>query len=105
MKAELGSVAAPQEVLAIQVGDDHALVAAIEPVQLGVGILLEQVEHDEVVLPAVVVEVPEQARAEINVVEDEPAKVAVERLCAETAGDEIVVLGQIAQVKFGKPFL
>jgi len=74
MKAELGRIAGPDKVLTIEVGDDHALFAAIELVQLGVGILLKHVEHDQVVLPAVVVEVPENTRTEIEVVENETRK-------------------------------
>src|SRR5207247_9415903 len=97
MKAERGRIAGLDKVLTIQVGDDHTLVAALELVQLGVGIFLKHVEHDQVVLPAVVVEVPENTRTEIEVVENETAKVAVERRNAETSGDEIVIRRQNVQ--------
>ena len=46
-----------------------------------------------VVLITIVAPVPKEARAEIHVVEDEPAKVRTERLQPSAEGQEVVVLG------------
>ena len=59
----------------------------------------------EVVLPAIVVVVAEDADAEVRVVEDEAAEIAHEWLNAEARRDEVVGVGQIADVKFEKRFL
>ena len=80
MKAQLRRVTGRQEILAIQVRDEHALVAGREPVQLRIGVLLAHVEDRRVVLKAIVVEVAEEARAQVHVVENKPAEIADERL-------------------------
>ena len=74
-------------------------------VQVGVGVLLAHVETGEVVLQAVVVVVAEKADAEIGVVENEPAKIAHKRLNPETRRNEIVVVGEIANVQLEEGFL
>ena len=56
-------------------------------------------------MPAVVVVVAENARAEIGVVKDEAAKIAHEWLNADTRGNEIVIVRQIADVNFAERFL
>ena len=65
----------------------------------------QHVEGGDVVLPAVVVVVAENARAEIGVVEDEPAKIAHEWLNADARRNEIVIVREIAQVNFAERFL
>ena len=62
-------------------------------------------EGSDVVLPAVVVVVAENADAEIGVVENEAAKIAHERLNAEARGNEIVIVRQVADVNFAERFL
>ena len=105
VEAGLRGVAVPEGVLSIDVRDDHALVARVKGVQVGVGVLLAQVEGGEVVLKLVVVVVAEDACAEVHVVEDEAAKVAVENLVACARGHEVVVLRQVAEVDLGEVFL
>ena len=63
-------VAGRQEVLAEDVGDGHLLLALLEGVELAVGVLLEEVEVDRVVLPPVARGVAEEARAQVGVAED-----------------------------------
>ena len=71
MEAGRDRVAGGQEVLAEDVGDDDLLLALLEGVQLAVGVLLEQVEVRGVLLPAVVDGVAEEARAQVDVAEEE----------------------------------
>src|SRR6185312_15088952 len=85
VKTQLRRVAVPEEVLPIDVCDKNILAAPPELIQLGVRVLLVHVEHDHVVLPAIVVVIAKQTRGEIHVVENKSAKIAVERLVAESA--------------------
>src|SRR5947209_513475 len=75
VKTPLRGIARPQEVLPIEVANEHLLIALIKRVQLGVGIFLAQVEQGEVVLKAIVSPIAEESRAEVDVVEDKTAKV------------------------------
>src|SRR5207245_2252905 len=90
MKTEIGGVAFPKEILAIDVANEHDLVAGIKRVQLGMGVLLAHIKNSQIVLPSIVGVVAKQASAEINVVENKSAKITPERLIAETGGDEII---------------
>ena len=105
VKAQLRRVTLREKILSENIRNQDLLIARVELVQVRVGVLLEHVESGEIVLPAVVVVVAENARAEIGVVEDEPAKIAHERLDAETRRNEIVVVREIANVNFAERFL
>ena len=105
MKAQLGRVTFREKILAENIGDQDLLIACVELVQIRVGVFLEHVEGGEIVLPAVVVVVAEDARAEIGVVENEAAKIAHEWLNAETRRNEIVIVREIADVNFAERFL
>ena len=94
-----------EEILPVKVGDRDALFAKIERVQAGVRVLLETIEHSQVVLIAIRRVVAEGANAEVGVVEDEAAKVAVERLRSDADGDEIVVRRQISELPFVEELL
>src|SRR5205823_6259879 len=78
VEADLGRVAGEKEVLPEQVRDEDLLVAEVERVQPAVRVLLDLVEEREVVLPAVVVPVAEQAYARLVVTEQKPLEVADE---------------------------
>ena len=61
VKAELGRVAGPDEVLAVVVGDEDVLLAVLEGVQGAVGVLLGLAEVGDVELVAVTEVRAEQA--------------------------------------------
>lgn len=105
VEAQLRGVAFPDEVLPVGVEHDDALVARVEGVQVGEGVLFAEVEDGEIVLPLVVVRVAKNPEAQVGVVENEAAKIAVERLKAGAGGDEIVVHREIAQVQFSERLL
>src|ERR1700761_3862327 len=95
----------PDEILAICVQDQNVLAAASEFVELGIGVFFIHVEHDHVVLPAIIVVIAEEPRGEIDVIENKSAKIAVESLIAEARGEEIVIVGKIAEMKFDEGLL
>ena len=96
VEAELGCVTFPQKILPVRIRNQHNLIAGIEFVQSGVAVLLTHIERGQIVLPSVIGIVAEKAGAQVDVVEDEAAKIAAERLVPESAGDEIVIIGQVA---------
>jgi hypothetical protein len=79
-------------------GCDADLVAQAEGVETADRVLLRLVEVEQVVLVAAAVRGTEEARALIDVLEDQAPEVAVERLAADTGRDEVVVRGQIGKV-------
>ena len=81
------------------------MFARIEFVQVRIGVLLAHIERGEIVLPAIVVVVPENPDAEVRVVEDEAAEIAHERLHPDAHRDEIVIVRKVAQMNFGERFL
>src|SRR5436853_4207519 len=83
MEAELCRIAMPVGVLPEEVGDEDGLIAEVRRVQLAVGVLLQHVEVGDVVLITIVSIITKQARAEIDVAEDEAAKIRDERLNAD----------------------
>ena len=84
-ETEFAGVTFPNQILPENVRDINLLVAPAELVQVGISVLLQHVEGGDVVLPAVVVVVAENARAQIGVVENETAEIAHERLNADAA--------------------
>src|SRR4051812_48981303 len=100
VNAELLRVTADEEVLPIQIGNGDPLFAKLQRVESGVGVFLEPVENGEVVLIAIRGVVAERAHAEVRVVEDEAAEVAVERLRTDADGNEIIVRRQVAELPF-----
>ena len=104
-ETQLAGVAFPNQILPKNIRDQNLLVAPTELIQVRVGVLLEHVEGGEVVLPAVVVVVAEDADAEVGVVENEAAKIAHERLNANAQRNEIVVIRQVAKVDLAERFL
>src|SRR5262245_42489636 len=105
VKANLGGVTFPQEILPVRVCNQHELVARIELIQPGIAVLLAHIEHGQVVLPAVIRVVAKNARSQVDVVEEESAKIAAEGLVAKSACNEIVVVRQVAQMEFQKRLL
>ena len=105
VKAQLCGVAPGKEVLAENVRDEDLLIAPVKLIQVRVGVLFEHVESDQIVLPEIVVVVPEDAGAKIRVIKNEPSEIADERLNAEPGGNEIVIVRQVADVNFSKGFL
>ena len=69
-----------QEILAIQICDDHALVARLKGIEFGIGVFLALVERHDVVLEAIVVQVTEEARPQIHIVKDESTKIRAKTL-------------------------
>ena len=103
--AELLGVTADEKVLPIQIGDGDLLIAEFHCVEAGVGVFLEPVEDGQVVLVAIGRVVAEDARAEVGVVEDEAAKIAVEWLRTDADGDEVVVRRKVAKLPFVEELL
>src|SRR4030095_9806500 len=91
MKAELAGVAAPQGVLPEQVRYDHRLVARVARIQFTVGVLLQHVEVGRVKLIAIVQCIAEEPCTQIDIVKDEAAKIADERLNAGTNRSRVEV--------------
>src|SRR5205823_958677 len=87
MKAELRGVALPNKILLEDICDKDLLVARVEFIQVGIGVLLAHVERDHIVLPEIVVVVAEDTEAKVRVVENEAAEIADERLNAEARGN------------------
>ena len=65
VKAELCRVAFPNKILLEDIRDKDLLIARVEFIQVGIGVLLAHVEPDHVVLPEIVVVVAEDADAEV----------------------------------------
>src|SRR5262249_37916218 len=102
MKAELCGVAFDERILPVEVGNHYELVAkfvavAVDQsreearVEIAVGVLLQHVEARHVKVVTVVGELAEEATAQIEVVEDEAAKVAVELLNARAQKGRIEI--------------
>ncbi len=93
---DLRGEAGNRQVLAIEIGDEDVVLAQLlaDVVEAAVGVLLQPAEIGEVVLPAVVVAVAEQAHAELAVLEQEAAEIGRERLDADAHRIEIVALGR-----------
>src|SRR5689334_20750074 len=75
MEAELRGVAVPVRVLSEEIGDEDRLIAEVRRVQLAVGVLLQHVKISRIELIAIVGIVAKHARAQIDVAEDEAAKI------------------------------
>src|ERR1041384_8167761 len=105
MDAGLGGEAGPDEVLAVEVADQHVLVPRREGVQPAVGVLLQHAEEGQVELVAVGLQVAEDAHAAVDVVEDEAAEVADERLGAKGHRDEVVVGAEVGDLLLDEPLL
>src|SRR4029077_2393281 len=82
VNAPLCGVTFPDKILPVKIREEHFLVAIVKRVQLRVRVLLALAEGGCVVLKSIVVPVSKKSRAEIDVVEDKPAEVGVERLIA-----------------------
>jgi hypothetical protein len=67
MKARLNGVALGDKILAEEVGDVNVLRSRIEAIKTTVGVFFELAKVCEVKLIAVVVECPEEARAQVVV--------------------------------------
>src|SRR5207245_11055886 len=100
---ELSCVARPDEILPVKVGDDHLLMAPAERVQAAVGVLLEEMEIREVVLPAVRVQGAKDAHARLLLNEEEPAKVAAKPLDARAHREEVIVGADVPRLPTQKP--
>ena len=89
-----------QEILAIDVCREHPIVARAlhHAVQPRIGVLLQPPEGGEVELEAVAVAIAEQPHAQLLIVEQEAAKVALKRLDADADRHEIVAVGGVAQM-------
>ena len=87
------------------IGHVDLLVTPIELIQVRVSVLLEHVERGDVVLPAVIVVIAEDADTKVRVIKNEAAKIAYEWLNADTRGNEIVIARQITQMNFTEGLL
>src|SRR6185436_7793831 len=105
VKARLNGIAGLDEILAIQISDKNLLVAHRETVQSAIGILLEHGEFRRVVLIAIRLQVAEQAQPGLLIVEDESAKIAVERLNSRARGYEIVLAAEVPEARLKERFL
>ena len=105
VQAHLGRVAGEEEVLAVIVGDEDVLMAALEGIQFAVGVFFLLVEEDQVELVAVGQARAEDADGAIGVAENEAAEVAGERLRASPDGDEVVVGTQVGDLALHEVFL
>src|SRR3546814_3310644 len=86
--------------MAVEVGGQDEIVArglgdVVEP---AVGVLFQPPESGEIILKAVVVAIAEQADAELAVVEQETAKIALERLDADADRMKVVSVAVVAEM-------
>ena len=81
-ETELAGITFPNQILPKDVGHVNLLFTPTELIQVGVRVLLEHIEGGDVVLPAVVAVIAEDADAQVGIVENEAAKIAHERLNA-----------------------
>ncbi|PYI60085.1 MAG: hypothetical protein DMC59_04040, partial [Verrucomicrobia bacterium] len=79
-EAQLAGVTFPNQILPENVGDQNLLITPAKLIEVGVGVLLEHVEGGDIVLPAVVIVIAKNARAQVGVIENEAAEIAHERL-------------------------
>ena len=82
MEAGLNRVAGLDEILPVNIGDHHLLVAVGQGVQAAVGVLFQHREIRQVELIAVGIQVAEQPHARLLVGENEAAEIAGEGLHA-----------------------
>src|SRR4029077_3056026 len=88
VEADLDGVAGLEEILAVQIADEHLPLPVLKAVQTAIGVLVEHREVRGVVLVAIVAQVAEDADAGFLVVEDEAAEIAVEGLDAGAHGNK-----------------
>src|SRR3954469_18673980 len=105
VKAKLRGVALPKKILAIQIRDDHFLVAIVEGVQFGIGVLLAHVEAGDIVLKTIIIPIPKNAAAEIDVIKNKTAKIRIESLVTAAYRHKIIIVRKIAQMQFAKRLL
>src|SRR5207253_1820292 len=110
VKTRLRRISGEDEVLAIIVRNDHLLFAVSERVELAIGVLFLLIEPDEIELIAIREARPEETHRAVRVAENEPAKIARERLRPGANGDKIVVGPDVCQfpldeVLFERPVL
>src|SRR3546814_8087579 len=74
-------------------------------VEAAVRVLLEPPEGREIILEAVVVAIAEQADAELAVVEQKTAEIALERLDADADRVEVVAVAVVAEMLVDEGFL
>src|SRR3546814_583608 len=106
-RADLAGQSDEGEILAIEVGGQDEIVArglgdVVEP---AVGVLFQPPESGEIILKAVVVAIAEQADAELAVVEQETAKIALERLDADADRMKVVSVAVVAEMLVDEGFL
>ena len=96
--------AVDQRVLAVEIGDQYVIVPERlrQVVEAAVGVLLDPAEVRQVVLVAVVGARPEQARAQLVVLEQETAEIARERLDADAQRIEVEALGHVSEMLVGE---
>ena len=105
VNAQLRGVTLEQEILAKHVGDDHLLIAQRHRIQAAVGILFEEIEVRDVILPPIRIEIAEDADAWLFFHKQETAEVAIESLNAGAHRDKIVVRADILDLEFAEGFL
>ena len=103
--AELRRVSLKEEILSVQIGDDHLLFPPLERVQPAVRVFLEQIEIRQVVLPAVRIQIPEKSHAGLLVHEQKPPKIGVELLNSRAYGNKIEIRPDIVQLQLAEHFL
>src|ERR1051325_2589106 len=71
VETDLRGVTFPNKILPIQIRDDYFLVAIIERVQFGIGVLLAHVEYGQILLKTVIIAINKNAPAQIDIVKNE----------------------------------
>src|SRR5262249_54387923 len=84
MDAELGCVPGFNEVLDINVSNEHILIASLESIELAVRILLHHVEICSVVLDTIRFQISENTNPWLAIEENEAAEITVECLGSDT---------------------
>src|SRR5208282_1669207 len=86
---KLGGVPGEEEILPVEVHQNHLLLAECETVEPAVCVFFEQVEIHGIVLETIAAPISEEAQAGLIVDEEKTAEIGVELLDAGAHGNEI----------------
>ena len=90
MHAQLCSVAQPDKVLFVEIGDDHlTMTGSKDSIQHAVRVLLQEVEIRHIPLNAIRIEIPEESNARFVISEDEAPEIAGKPLNPGSSGHEV----------------
>src|SRR5271163_2506170 len=103
--AELRGIALKEKILPVCIGDNHLLISSRPGIEPAVGVLLEQIEVSQVVLPAIRIQIAEKSHAGLFVHEQKAPEIGVEFLNARANGHKIKIRAQVVNLHLAEQFL